>query len=363
MDPVNFYVDLLKTDLKLGKDIDNIFFNRQSGQEWQETETKPFNTYCSFSRETNPELHYSCLDNDIIDDLINLYNKKNTNNTIKKGTKKEMFDEYKKRRNVKEDVCVIKTKQFAELSSSPTLKRKLKNMPFDLSLAELYYKIPIPKKKYEWLSNFDIDKVMAQLEKKYVKFDYLITSPMDFQTVKETDIYREAAEINLSKLYEKGGSDIINTIAIVLNTDYYGQGGSHWVCCFIDLRSCDYIKANSKDAWEKFYKNGEYKCGEPTFEFFDSVGSGPTPEVKKYYEKLKKQYPTLKFKSNSVSHQKKNSECGNYCILYILSRLNGVPAELFDNPKIRMADEWVNKQRRDIIFLKMPAVCSYVKND
>jgi hypothetical protein len=336
--------------------LDSIF-NTGKNQNWQPGEKKPFFHYCSPGRKINPELHYSCLDNKVIDDIIDVYNKNNKTNKITGSTTKQRYEKFKEIRNFDLDACVVKTPQFSEINEKDPVNK------FEQTLAEVYFKIPIPKGKYEWLSNFDIDKVMTQYERRHPHFAYLVTAPMDFQTVKAVDFYEEASKINMKEYIAKG----INTIGIVLNLDHYGQPGSHWVCCFIDLRTPEFIRNTNSEAWNIFYKDKSpsqiknMTC--PSLEFFDSVGSRPPPEISKFFDRIQSQVPNIKFtrKIGNTPHQKKNSECGNYCLLYIISRLRGVPFETFNDRRFRLQDEWVNQQRRDVLFLHLPNECSRVK--
>ena len=74
--------------------------------------------------------------------------------------------------------------------------------------------------KYAWLSNFDIDAVMAQYEDLYKDFVFLGPVPIDFE-----DIYTELSGKTLQNLYKQGK----RRIGIVFNLD------PHWkdVCILI----------------------------------------------------------------------------------------------------------------------------------
>ncbi len=114
-------------------------------------------------------------------------------------------------------------------------------------------------------------------------------------------------------------------IGTVLNMDTSDKGGSHWVSIF--------FKAS------KGYQ----------FDYFDSVGNEPPPEVQKLINDIKKRYSSMKVNINRIDHQLGSTECGVYSINFIINRLNGKSFESVSKNIIR--DSEMNKKRK-VFFLK-----------
>lgn len=228
------------------------------------------------------------------------------------------------------EACWLTTRQGKEISDN------LKHV----------FKPPIPKKKHAWLSNYDIDDVMVQYEEKYPFFIYLGTAALDFEKY-----IPEYKKLDICKLY-KGG---IRVIANVYNMDYHNQGGSHWVALFIDLRDNEDIKKwSDKTVIDKYYQKGGAKT--KSIEFFDSVGSAndtdgkPPKEIDTFMRRMASEYhngmgESLEYKYNTVQHQFKNSECGVYCINFILERLKGVPFKIVTGYAVN--DDKMNERRKE----------------
>jgi hypothetical protein len=181
------------------------------------------------------------------------------------------------------------------------------------------------KNKTEWLSTIDIENVIKQYEKKYQNFKFIGAVPIDFDEKYGLGqcIVNELCKINLQKLILAK----IFHIGIVFNLDKHDEDGSHWVSMFIDLK-----------------KNGIY--------YFDSYGEPEPKEVKKLAERLIEQAKKLGknnmvYKVNDVRHQYRNSECGIYCINFIVEMLKG--AEFNEFTKNKIDDTNMNK-KRDFYF-------------
>ena len=89
---------------------------------------------------------------------------------------------------------------------------------------------------------------------------------------------------------------------MIFNLDKHTQGGSHWVCLFINIKQ-RYI----------FY--------------FDSVGNKMPSQIKKLVDKIVKQGSEMslpihfRVEVNKIQHQRKNNECGVYCLFVITTLL------------------------------------------
>jgi hypothetical protein len=190
-----------------------------------------------------------------------------------------------------------------------------------------------PSKKseqYKWLSNRDIDNVLFQYQKVYHDFAYLDTVPIDF-----ANLNYKVSNMDLKKLQKNN----INRIGVVFNLDRHDQKGSHWVALYSDL--------NKKQIY-----------------FFDSYGMKPEKEIKELMAKIANYLTnsnnytasnilsknknqsggtSIDIRYNTQQHQQGGSECGVYCISFILRLLNGEPFNNIINN--RVPDEKVNKCR------------------
>lgn len=151
-----------------------------------------------------------------------------------------------------------------------------------------------------WLSSNDIIKVMNQYEKAYQNFKFIGPSPIDFDKKLGFNqcVWNELCNLSISQLKNMGKT----IIGIIFNLDPHYKGGSHWVSMYIDI--------NTKELY-----------------YFDSVGT----IIPKRIERLKKSIISqcnyldipLKFDQlyPKIEHQKENTECGMYCLYFIIKML------------------------------------------
>lgn len=322
--------DTYVLDYIMGSLNKSLEFIQPSEDEYRKDQ-QPDAKRCSPTREFT---HGSCYTFEELKDIAESINKINGKviEISGKGKKelREAIQENFKNSCGSNEACWLTTRQGKEISD------KLKHV----------FKPPIPKKKYAWLSNYDIDDVMVQYEERYPFFIYLGTAALDFESY-----IPEYKKLDICKLY-KGG---IRVIANVYNMDYHNQGGSHWVAVFIDLRDNDDIKKwSDKTIVDKYYQKGGAKT--KSVEFFDSVGSAndtdgkPPKEIDKFMRRMATDYHNgigegLEYKYNTVQHQFKNSECGVYCINFILERLKGVPFKIVTGYAVK--DDQMNEKRKE----------------
>jgi len=172
----------------------------------------------------------------------------------------------------------------------------------------------------QWLSTTDIRKVLTQYEQVYPEFVFLGPVPIDFCQLAGNEV----CNINLKTLKLNGKTKV----GIVFNTDPSDQPGKHWICMFIDLSDSDPRRHEVA--------------------YFDSYGLAPLlPEIKALITNLKRQNPYIITKLNcqdqmctrSVRHQLGDSECGMYCINFIVARLTGQSWE-----DIVLGPRWTDEQ-------------------
>lgn len=182
-------------------------------------------------------------------------------------------------------------------------------------VVQSYYKPPKPKEPYKWLSTSDIDNVLTQYEEMYPDFAFLGTVPIDFDKV--IDEYKNLNLCKRDRKYKRYG--------FVFNMDPHDKKGSHWVCMFMDL--------NPKN---------------PFIGFFDSYGYPPPKQILQLITRLKAQAKNclglnLTYKCNTIQHQRKNTECGVYCLYFIYQCLQGYSFETISENII--LDDVVNSFR------------------
>jgi len=155
------------------------------------------------------------------------------------------------------------------------------------------------KKPNEWLTSVDILKVMKQFEKKNHSFEFIGPSPIDYDKHISYGecVWEELCKFNLENYIKRG----INKIGIIFNTDPHDKEGSHWVALFINIK-----------------RLGIY--------YFDSYGERISKFINRFAkEKVIKQGRRLNMKfefiKNKKRHQYKMSECGMYCIFFIIQMI------------------------------------------
>jgi hypothetical protein len=184
------------------------------------------------------------------------------------------------------------------------------------------------KKNNNWLSSTEFNEVMEQYMDKYDNFLYLGPSSIDFDTIiNGSCVWPELCNLSIKKEMDKGK----DKIGIVLNLDTHKGGGTHWVSLFIDLK-------------KKFIF------------FFESTGTIVPKEVKVFIERIKKQCEELGINMDIINnmkirHQYGTSECGMYCLFFIISLLkeDKSPKYFLKN---RIKDSDVEKYR-SIYFNKL----------
>jgi hypothetical protein len=183
------------------------------------------------------------------------------------------------------------------------------------------------KNKNEWLTTIDIQNVLRQYQKYYHDFLFIGAVPIDFDNKFGFGqcVVDELCNINLKNILKKGK----NKMAIVFNLDAHDKPGSHWVALYCDFTTDKII-------------------------FFDSYGSKPPNEIQKLMDRLKEQASSMgknvELIYNKTRHQYKNSECGVYCLNFIINLLEGVEHSKILNTKI--LDDMMEKNRT-IYFVKL----------
>lgn len=191
-----------------------------------------------------------------------------------------------------------------------------------------------PANSTELLNNFNIDDVLDRLAKTHDKFYHMKFQMIDFAGEKDSNgnwkikgSYKitptALGKIDIAKdVLGKG----YKTFSVVMNTDVRTGGGIHWFSLFIDGRTCPV-----------------------TIEYFNSSGNLPVKNIQDWIIKTGENLKSAKYNVKPVIlhglvHQQSETECGLYSLYYIWNRLNGVPAERFQDKKV--PDDMMYKFRK-----------------
>jgi hypothetical protein len=157
-----------------------------------------------------------------------------------------------------------------------------------------------------WLDSNNIANVLNQYEEAYPDFEFMGPFPIDFAAPdpykgggpggERKCLMNEICELRVQQALANGTKHV----GIVYNLDPHFKSGSHWVANFIDIKN--------------------HACY-----YFDSYGMAPPMQVAKFMKWLTTQDPKMKLQYNSRRLQYNNTECGIYCIYFIIMMLTGEP--------------------------------------
>ena len=161
-------------------------------------------------------------------------------------------------------------------------------------------------------------------EDKYKNFNFIGPSPIDFDNklkYSNTCVYNSLCNFELKKYINNN----INIIGFIFNLDPHYKSGSHWVALYLD-------------------------CNKKIIYYFDSNGELIPNEIKKLSDKIinqaKEMNINIKYKDNyKTIHQQSNTECGMYCLYFIITLLTGTHTFDYFNKNI-INDNKVEKFRK-----------------
>lgn len=170
----------------------------------------------------------------------------------------------------------------------------------------------------EWLSNVDIEKVLAQYQIKHKKFVVLGPTTIDFDSkpaaLNHKCVEERLCKFSLGELIQTGKTKI----GVVFNLDKYNEDGSHWVSLFVD-------------------------ADEEVIFYFDSANNKIPNEINNLVNRIKEQGLALKtpihfkyYDSTHARHQTGSTECGMYSLFFIITMLTG---KTDFNKKMTMRDK------------------------
>ena len=294
------------------------------------TPTKPFvGLNCSPTVKNKRVLKRSCMPGSVLIRIRDEYNKDHPKDRISTGNtnyKQLWIALYMRLSDCQTESCWLKQ------IDNTTLRQQIQDEIFAPKHPEEWQKNP-----NEWLSNFDIMKVLKQYERTYRNFKLLGPTTIDFDlrpnVMGGSCVSNELCQISLRDLRNRGKTKI----AIVFNLDKHTGSGTHWMSAFIDLD-------------EKFVY------------YFDSAANPVPEEIKTLVKRLQKQARELtpspirlKYYTNvPKNHQRTSTECGMYSLFFIITMLTGeiefdksltLAEKLTLFSKVQIPDKYVEKYR------------------
>ena len=183
----------------------------------------------------------------------------------------------------------------------------------------------------EWLSSIDIENVMKQYEHAYSSFQFIGPSPIDFDNkIHGECVWNELCNFDINKYIKKGHYKI----GFVFNTDPHYLNGSHWISLFLNTKK-KYIY------------------------YFDSMGNPVPKQIDILINKISNQCKEIGIQltrfDNIIQHQKLNTECGMYCLYFIIQSIidkpNNITNRITDEEMISFRKVFFNPSDKEDTFI------------
>jgi hypothetical protein len=232
---------------------------------------------------------------------------------ILKDLGEESLESLKEKLQCVTELCVIENNRVSDVLGRSQQQQIIKS----------FFKVKGPEKKSAWLSNFDIDDVLDQIEKKYPEFLHINFHMRDFTS--QVDHQLNLTNLNIKEQMAAGKLQF----GVVFNTDYSTGNGIHWFAIF-----------------------GDFKHKPYTIEYFNSSGEEPLPEIEKWMLDAAAKWshelntPVNPVIVSKVMYQQNNFACGTYSLYYIMSRLAGTDVSQFTNDRNTINDSVMDAFRR-----------------
>tara|TARA_Y100001970_G_C14246331_1_gene868534 strand:+ start:1546 stop:2466 length:921 start_codon:yes stop_codon:yes gene_type:complete len=272
--------------------------NKRKRKTQKKKELKKLN--CSGNTSKND---FTCYSDKSLDKIKKIWNLKHPDDKINENDTKKIWENLKNKLN---NVCNSEACWLRQKFMEGNVDKEMLNYTFSPLSPPEWKKNP-----NTWLSSTDIIAVMSQYEKKYPFFEFLGPSPIDFDKTKLFGecVWEEICRFNVEDMLKKSKKKI----GMIFNTDPHTKSGEHWIALFLDL--------------------------ERNFLFyFDSVAQRTPSPIMRLIERIIGQLNNLnkqvKIIKNNVPHQKKNTECGVYCLYFITELLKNKDPEFFLNDRI-----------------------------
>jgi hypothetical protein len=251
-----------------------------------------------------------CAPNHLVDKMKDYLSSKG--HTVGSTDHKNIVNKMKDLLNCKSESCIFRREDFTAFA-------KLNNLE---DVLNKFFKPEGPALTFGLLSNFNIDDVLDQFEKRFAdrKFLHIPFQMRDFERVGT-----QLATVDLAQMFKKG----YKTFGVVLNTDYSNGRGIHWFCLF-----------------------GEHYGNKIVLEYFNSSGKQALPEVQAWLQKTKHHLhkelgiPVEIYYNVGIEYQDDDHSCGVYSLAYIWLRLENVPAKWFAADNFN--DSLMHKLRKNL---------------
>ena len=270
------------------------------------------------SRICNPARHRkpgeTCLSLDALEHMKQIWNKTHPNTPLPTNSKNSNSKNSTRKNSATKRIALWKNlrnamKQYYDCDNEFCVVKKIPGLDKKerQKLTRKYFRPEKPEewkeKENTWLDSFNIEDVMNQYEETYPDFEFIGPVPIDFDAPATSGnpfmgewgkcIVDELCKLDINDAKKKG----TERIGIIFNLDKHDEPGSHWVCAFVD-----------------YPKKSAY--------YFDSYGLPPPAEIGHFLERCKEQgCETVLY--NDIRHQRKDSECGMYCLYTIICLLKG----------------------------------------
>ena len=180
----------------------------------------------------------------------------------------------------------------------------------------------------KWLDSNDIERVMNQFEEAFPNFDFMGPFPIDFAAPKPNTA-GAAPKCLMDEICEYRVQSAVQNkkdmLGVIYNLDPHYKSGSHWVATFVDLK--------------------RNRCM-----YFDSYGYKPPKQILTFMSWVSNQDKSRKMPLMYSSRriQYKNTECGVYCLYFIIRML--MRDEFVDFTRATPGDSGMLKHVRRWIF-------------
>ena len=280
----------------------------------KKNKTKKYTKKACSPKRNGESLPFTCYTSKSLHKLKDIWNMRHPDQHIKSDNPRKIWEEL---RNLTKNTCSSESCWLRH----QCIKNDIDKNFWDNNFAPLSPK-EWRKNPNEWLTTTDIQKVMAQWEYANPNFLFIGPSPIDYDehVIFGECVWEELCKFSLRKYRQKG----INKIGIIFNLDEHTEPGSHWVALFID-------------------------CLKRKIYYFDSYGDDIPGQIDKFSNELIHQSENFGEKYEKIisknRHQYGNSECGMYCLYFIIQMLQGTPHKTFEN--IRIPDSKMTKMRKE----------------
>jgi hypothetical protein len=305
--------------------------------------TKTKKNVCSPKYQTGKK---SCLPPWALKHLITEYNKKYAEDPIVVKTNDKddfvLFWEALSEKMSKKNVCHYGDEKCWSRKLNPTFhhsdsKSTLYQVSLPHTFEKKFFAHSVPKKWKEnvetWLTNHDIQNIMSQYMDKHDHFLFIGPVPNDFELekVREKCIVKELCPKIIQKFVKKWQKEKKSNIGIIFNTDPHDQSGAHWIAAFVNIDP-----------------------RHPEVFYYDSYGAPPSLEISTFLRRVadeleKESGRRVPVKINTNRHQYIGSQCGIYCIHFIITMLerNAVEEDAFE--KYTSHDYTQGKSRDEVM--------------